>query len=63
MFFVVSCHVRHLNSDSKNLWRIIKKDREIAESLNYSGVNFPVGKKDLNTISVMDEININVFLS
>ena len=28
------CHVRHLNLDCKNLWRISEKDREIAERLN-----------------------------
>ena len=55
------CHVRHLNCDGKNLWRITKKDKEIAEDLNYSGVNFPVSKKDYDKISVMNKININVF--
>ena len=55
------CHVRHLNGDGKNLWRITKKDKEIAENLNYSGVGFPVSKKDYRKISVMNKININVF--
>ena len=56
------CHVRHLNCDGKNLWRT-KKDKEIAEDLNFSGVNFPVSKKYYNKISVMkiSVININVF--
>ena len=43
------CHVRHLNLDGKNLWRI-----------NDSGVDFPVSKKDYNKISVSNETNINV---
>ena len=54
------CHVRHLNLDGKNLWRINEKDREIAERLNDSGVDFPVSKKDYNKISVLNETNINV---
>ena len=34
---------------------------EIGKSLNYSGVKFPVSKKDYCKISVMNNININVF--
>ena len=41
------CHVRHLNCGSVNLSRITRKDKEIAESLNYSSVDFPVSKKRL----------------
>ena len=33
----------------------------IAESLDYTGVNFAVSKKDYDKISVMNKININVF--
>ena len=33
----------------------------IAGGLNYSGIVFPVPKKDYNKISVMNGININVF--
>ena len=33
MFFVVSCKTFNCG---KNLWRITKKDKEIAEDLNYS---------------------------
>ena len=55
------CQVRHLNCKGVKLSRITKKDREIDEGLNYSGVNFPVGKKDYDNISVMNKININVF--
>ena len=56
------CHVRHLNLvDSVKLCRITKKDRVIAENLNYSGVDFPVSKKDYDKISVLNKININVF--
>ena len=55
------CHVRHLNCDGVKLSRITKKDKEIAESLNYSSVNFPVSKKDYGKTEVLNKININVF--
>ena len=54
------CHVRHLNCEGVKLSRITKKDREIAEILNYSGINFPVSKKGYDKIGVMNKININV---
>ena len=43
------------------MFRITKKDKEISKSLNYSGVDFPVSKKDYCKISVMNKFNINVF--
>ena len=55
------CHVRHLNFNGIELSRITKKDKEIPETLNYSGVEFPVSKKDYDKISVINKININVF--
>ena len=56
------CHFRHLNCEGIKLSRITKKDRMIAESLDYAGINFPVSKKDYDKIEVMNKININVFL-
>ena len=55
------CHVRHLNFESVKLCRITKKDRVIAEDLNYSGIDFPVSKNDYDKIEVLNGININVF--
>ena len=55
------CHVRHLNCEGKDLWRINEKDKKIAESLNYDGIELPVSKKDYNKIEVMNKVNINVF--
>ena len=55
------CHVRHLNCEYLKLSRITKKDRMIAESLNYSGIDFPFSKEDYDKISVMNKINVNVF--
>ena len=54
-------YVRHLNCDGIKLSRITKKDREIAKSLNYNGIKFPVSKKDYDKIEVMNKINITVF--
>ena len=55
------CHVIHLNCKGKDLWRISKRDKQIAENLNHSGVEFPVSKKDYSKIEVMNKININSF--
>ena len=40
------CHVRHLNPNGVKLNRITKRNREFFKKLNYSGVDFPVSKKD-----------------
>ena len=53
------CHVRHLNCDGVKLSRITKTNKEIAESLNYSSVNFPVSKKGYGKIEVLNKTNIN----
>ena len=55
------CHVRHLNCDGIKLSKITNKEKEISESLNYNGIEFPVSKKNYCKISVMNKININVF--
>ena len=55
------CHVRHLKLDGKNLWRISENDKEISKGLNYSGIDFPVSKKDYSKIEVLNKICINVF--
>ena len=54
------CHVRLLNCNGVKLCRITKKDTEIANSLNYSGVEFPVSKKDYCKIEVLNKMCINV---
>ena len=55
------CHVRYLNVNAVKLCRITKKDKEIAGELNYSGVDFPISKKDYSKIEVLNKINVNVF--
>ena len=41
--------------------RTTKKDKEIVKELNYSGVDFPVSKKDYGKIKVLNSICSNVF--
>ena len=54
-------HVRYLNCNGKNLFRITKKDKKISKNLNYDGIESPISKKDYFKIEVMNKININVF--
>ena len=55
------CHVRHLKLNAVKLNRITKKDREFIKKLNYSGVVFPVLKKDHGKIKTLNKICVNVF--
>ena len=55
------CHVRHQNPLQHHNERITQKDREIAQTLNYSGVTFPVSIKDMDKIEKQNKININVY--
>ena len=55
------CHVRHLNLDCVKPNRITKKDRGVVKKLNYSGIDFPVSKKDYGKIEILNKICINVF--
>ena len=40
------CHVRHLNLIRKHPERINKKDKRLANNLNYEGIEFPISKND-----------------
>ena len=55
------CHVRHLNPQETNPQRIERTDKELAEQLNYEGIEFPVKAKHYNKIEVQNKIKINVF--
>ena len=55
------CHVRHLNLVGKNSERISKKDREIANTLDYSSIDFPISRKDYCKIEKQNNTCINVF--
>ena len=52
---------RHLILGGVKIERITKKDREIAGELNYSGVDFPVFKKDYCKIEELNKICVNIF--
>ena len=38
------CHVRYLNCNDEDLFRITKKYKKNSKSLNYDGIEFPVNK-------------------
>ena len=48
-------HVRHINSI-----KIHPEDKELANYLDYDGVEFPVREKDFNKIKTKNNICINV---
>ena len=56
------CHVRHINPIENNPQRITQKDRRIAQTLDYTGVTFPVTIKDMGRIEKQNKININAYL-
>ena len=55
-------HVRLLNPDeNKNPSRITKRDKIIAQQLNYNGIEFPVTIKQIIKIEKQNDIRVNVF--
>ena len=54
------CRVRHLNLIKKHPERI-KKDKKLANDLNYEGIEFHVSKKDYCKIEKQNNICITVF--
>ena len=55
------CHIRHLNPQTKYPERIKKEDKSMIEKLFYSGIEFPISKKDYNKIEKKNRIRVNVF--
>ena len=55
------CHVRHLNPVKKDPQRVKMTDKEVAKTLDYTGVTFPVTIRDVGKIEKQNKININVF--
>ena len=55
------CHVRHINPLKDHPGRITRVDKEIANNLNYDGIEFLVQEKDFNKIEVQNNICVNVF--
>ena len=59
--FFLWFHVRHLTLIGKKLQRIRKIDERIVKKLTYSGIDFPVSKKDYPEIELLNKICVNVF--
>ena len=55
------CPVRHLNLIDKNSSRISKKDKKIANAIDYSDINFPVSEEDYSKLEDKNSINIKCF--
>ena len=54
------CQVRHINPSKEHPKRIKKSDQQIAEKLDYDGIEFPVQEKDFNKVEVKNNVCINV---
>ena len=55
------CHIRFINPQDKHPKRIKKQDKEIAETLDYRGINFPVKARNYEIIEERLNINVNAF--
>ena len=55
------CDIRFINPQNENGERINEKDKEIASTLNYSGINFAMKAHDYELVENRLEINVNVF--
>ena len=42
------CHIRHINPIKEHPERFTKKDKILANDLNYDGIEFPVREKDFS---------------
>ena len=54
-------HIRMVNPMDKHPERIKKEDKEMIEKLDYSGIKFPISKKDYNKIEKKNGIRVNIF--
>ena len=50
-----------LNPTNSHHERINKKDKKIAETLDYSGINFTMKVKDYKIVEERFNINVNIF--
>ena len=55
------CHARHINPVKIHPEKIERKDKKLANSLNYDGIEFPVRQKDFSKIETKNNTCINVF--
>ena len=56
-----SCHIRHLNPQTKYPERIKKEDKKMINEPNYDGINFPLSQKHYNKVEKQNSIRTNVF--
>ena len=50
-----------VNPTNKHPERVKKEDKEMIEKLDYSGIEFPISKKDYNKIEKKNGIRVNFF--
>ena len=60
------CHIKSINHPGpilidKHPERIKKQDKEIAKTLDYRGINFPMKARDYEVVEERLNINVNVF--
>ena len=55
------CHIIFINPQNKNSDRINKQDKKIAETLDYTGINFPMKAHDYEIAEERFNINVNIF--
>ena len=55
------CHIRFLNPQDKYPQRVKKSDKLYVKNLDYSGIQFPISKKQYHRIEKQNKINIIVF--
>ena len=53
------CHVRFITSQNKDPDRIKKQDKKIAETLDYSGINFPMKARYYGIVEERFNIYVN----
>ena len=54
------CLIRFINPQDKHPERIQKQDKEIAKTLDYRGINFPLETRDDEIVEERFNINVNV---
>ena len=55
------CHIRFINPKNKHAERISKKDKKMAFTLDYRGINFAMKELDYKLIEERFQINVNIF--
>ena len=55
------CHIRFINPQDKHPERIKKQDKEIAKTLDYRDINFPMEARDYEIFEERFKINVNIF--